>query len=92
MRAAYSKLRESARKRRLNFCLPFWYFEAFALRCEYIEKGGNTAASVTVDRINNRIGYVLGNIQPMTRAENAIKQAKSDERRMKYGYSWQARY
>lgn len=91
MMDAYMRLRESARKRRIEFTISFEEFTDFALQCEYLELKGNAATSLTVDRIKNRIGYVAGNIQPMTRAQNTIKQAKRDEHRLRAGYSWKAR-
>ena len=88
IKAQYWRLRDSARKRGINFCLPFWYFEIFALQCDFVTLTGNTAQSLTVDRKENLLGYVMGNIKPMTRSENCIKQAKFDQRRMEKGFAW----
>ena len=89
MRAAYYALRDRARHRRIEFTISFQEFEQFALISGYLNGVGNHAHSITIDRINNLRGYVPGNLQPLTRAENARKQALYDERRMKAGYSWQ---
>ena len=92
IQAQYARLRAKARDRGINFCLPFWYFEIFALKSEYCACTGNLAGSLTVDRKNNLLGYIIGNIQPLTRAENGVKQAKQDQRRMEKGYAWRRRY
>jgi hypothetical protein len=91
IQAQYARLRAKARARGINFCLPFWYFEIFALRSGYITRTGNAAGSLTVDRKNNLLGYVIANIQPLTRHENGVKQAKQDQRRMEIGYAWRSR-
>jgi len=88
MWAQWRRLKDSARRRRINFCLPLWYFEMFARQTEYLTRVGKTGGSLTVDRKNNLLGYVVGNIQPMTLAENSVKQAKWDQRRMEAGYAW----
>ena len=90
--AQWRRLKDKAARRRINFCLPLWYFEIFVSRSEYLTRVGNTAGNLTVDRKNNLLGYVIGNIQPMTRHENCVKQAKQDQRRMETGYAWRGRY
>ena len=86
--AQWRRLKDCARRRKINFCLPLWYFEVFARKTEYVTRTGVEAGSITVDRINNLLGYVIGNIQPLTKRENSIKRAKQDQRRMEIGYSW----
>ncbi len=88
IRAQWRRLKDKAKRRGINFCLPFWYFRIFAERCEYIDRTGNGAQSLTVDRINNLLGYVIGNIQPMTREQNVRKQIESDEKRYRIGFGW----
>lgn len=47
---------------------------------------GRTAESYTVDRINDDLGYVPGNLQVLTNRDNVIKQRKLEyDYRTKYG-------
>lgn len=88
IKSAFSKLRESARARGIEFSLTFSEFTEFAVATDYVTKTGNEARSVTVDRIDNTLGYVAGNIQALSREENARKMCLFDEVRMKKGLSW----
>jgi hypothetical protein len=88
MRAAYRRLKDKAKARGITFRLTFQAFRKFALQTEYLNRTGNGRFCLTIDRINNLKGYTSRNIQPLTRAANAIKQAKSDERRMAAGMVW----
>lgn len=88
----WKRLKAKARQRGINFCLPYWYFELFALRCAYAEHTGNERQCVTVDRKNNLLGYVVGNIQPLTREQNRLKQWQRDYRRFEAGYAWKGRH
>lgn len=90
MRAQWRRLKDKAKQRGINFCLPFWYFEIFALRCDYVAETGNGRNCVTVDRKNNFLGYVIGNIQPLTREANRLKQWQRDYKRFQIGYAWRA--
>ena len=88
MQAAYSTLRDHARARGIAFTITFADFEQFARESDYLERTGPFAACLTVDRIDNLIGYVPGNLQPLTRAANSEKRAKQDQIRMRAGFSW----
>lgn len=90
MRAAYATLRDHARARLIPFTITFEYFEQFAVQCEYVSKTGPFAQCLTVDRIENRLGYEPGNIQPLTRSRNSEKRAKQDQVRMAAGLSWRS--
>lgn len=92
MWAQWRRLKDKARQRGINFCLPFWYFKIFAEKCEYVESTGNGKECLTVDRINNFLGYVVGNIQPLTRERNREKQWQQDFKRFETGYAWRSRY
>lgn len=87
-KAAYARLRESARKRNISFTITFEEFVKFAKKTEYLTRTGNTAGSLTVDRKDNLRGYEPGNIRAITRSENSHKNAKQDECRIRKGYSW----
>lgn len=86
--AAFASLRDHARERGIEFTITFADFSACAWCADYVANKGNEASGLTVDRIDNRRGYVPGNIQPLTRAANAIKKAKVDAHRMRAGYRW----
>lgn len=92
MRAAWRSLKDHAKARLIPFRLPFVIFKRFALETDYLNRKGNGAHCLTVDRINNLRGYTPRNIQPLTRAENAMKQARRDEIRMRCGMAWTAKY
>lgn len=88
MKAKFRALKDSAARRGIAFRLTFYHFRKFALQTDYLNRTGPFGHCLTVDRINNERGYFLGNIQPLTRSENAIKRAKSDAIRMRAGFSW----
>lgn len=88
VRAAYNRQRAHAKERGIEFRISFEHWRAFALKSELIGNQGQTAESLTVDRRNNLKGYVVGNLQVMTRAANSAKLAKEDEIRMKKGFAW----
>lgn len=90
--AQFYRLKGKARQRGIEFTITLAYFTKFAVQCDYVLATGNGKKSLTVDRIDNLKGYVAGNIQPLTRDENCIKQAKSDQRRYEAGNSWRSRY
>ncbi len=88
--AAFATLRDHARGRGIPFTISFNEFREFAERSDYIILKSNKADGLTVDRKDNLLGYVPGNIQPMTRSENSVKRCKQDMMRMQAGYSWRA--
>jgi hypothetical protein len=90
--AQWRRLKDKARRRGINFCLPCWYFEIFALRNRYCDLTGNQVGCLTVDRVKNFLGYVIGNIRPLSREENRLKQWQQDYKRYEIGYSWRRRY
>jgi hypothetical protein len=89
MRYAFNNLKHHATERNITFTISFEYFVRFAKRSHYIEKKGNGAHNLTVDRRNNLLGYTVGNIQPMTREANTRKARKFDAIRLIKG--WQGK-
>ena len=75
MRAAFQELRDRAIKRGIVFGISFDSFERLAKETLYLNGKGNGRSRITIDRKNNRLGYVDGNLQPLTREENARKAA-----------------
>lgn len=88
LQAAFATLRDHARARGIEFSISFEDFREFAELSDYVERKGTTAQALTVDRRDNLRGYVPGNIQPLTRAENSVKNAKHDAHRMRQGNRW----
>jgi hypothetical protein len=92
MRSAYRALRDHAVARGIEFTISYEEFREFALHSEYIEKKGPGGCHLTVDRVDNTLGYLPNNIQPMTRSENSVKMAKYDAIRLRQGYSMEAHH
>lgn len=99
MRAAWRALKDHARARKseafpngIPFTLDFEYWRRFAIQTDYLNRTGPNGHCLTVDRKDVLRGYVRGNIQPLTRSENAMKQARRDKIRMEAGMSWQGKY
>lgn len=92
MRDAYLRLKSHARNRHIEFTITFEYFEKFALKTKYLNEKGPFGYSLTVDRKDNLLGYVPGNIKAMSRAKNSEKRCRHDQIRMERGYAWSAMY
>jgi hypothetical protein len=92
MRAAFRSLKDHAKARGIPFRLSFVTFRKFALRSDYLNRKGNGAKCLTVDRIRNDKGYTPSNIQPLTREANSMKRANWDAIRMERGMAWRAKY
>ena len=76
MKAAYQTLRHNATRRRKPFTITFADFEKFCYEFNYMAGKGRTRLSYTVDCIVNSLGYVPGNLQSLTRSDNARKGTK----------------
>lgn len=73
LRYFFNRLRYRAAERGHVFALPFEYYCEMVLASGYLEKKGKTAASLSIDRINEKVGYVVGNVQFKTLSENSRK-------------------
>lgn len=74
--AVYYILRSNAKRRGVKFALTFDWFRDFILGPEgkgYMEKRGQGAQDLTLDRKVNSLGYVDGNLQVLTRIVNTRK-------------------
>ena len=74
LRPAYRKKKHDAKRRRIWFdpALTFPVFKAWALSSGYAAGRGSDGESLTIHRKNNRVGYTLSNLEPLTRIENSI--------------------
>jgi hypothetical protein len=76
--AAYQTLKANAARRGKDFTISFSYFKWFCVKTQYIAGKGRSADSYHVDRIDEARGYVPGNLQVLTNAENVIKYLSYD--------------
>jgi hypothetical protein len=72
----YGIQKRNAKRRKKIFTISFEEWFEFAVEYDYIQKKGRTANSLSVDCKINELGYVSGNLQPMTVANNARKGTK----------------
>lgn len=81
-RAAYGNLRDSARKRKINFAITFDEFVELVKHTCYMDQKGRERYCYHIDRIDVTRGYEWGNLQIITCSENVIK--GNQERRAAY--------
>lgn len=70
---AFNNLRSSARARKLEFALTLEDFAALARATGYMEGRGTTSLSLSIDRLDARLGYFLENLRVITFGENSGK-------------------
>ena len=73
LKDAYKNLRSSASRRGIPFTLTLRHFEDVCDSSGYMLFKGCESNDLTVDRIDATLGYEDGNIQVMTRGDNAAK-------------------
>lgn len=73
LRYSYNKLKQRAKERGKVFTLTDEYYEALAVLSGYADQRGKSADSLSLDRIDNRLGYIEGNVRVITLSENARK-------------------
>jgi hypothetical protein len=76
LRYAYVTLKNNAKRRKIPFTISFEYFSEFAIRTHYIQNKGITHDSYTIDRKENDLGYIEGNLQILTNSQNSSKKRK----------------
>lgn len=76
---AYNNLKSNAKKRNIVFELTIEEFCQFCIETNYIIGKGKTKLSLTIDRKNNDIGYILSNLRVLTNSENSSKGTKKLE-------------
>ena len=79
VRAAYYALRANCirRKGRAFFDITLEEFRQFAEETKYVSGKGRTRTGYTIDRIDNELGYFVGNIRVISNSENASKATRS---------------
>jgi hypothetical protein len=84
MRYAYQTLKDNVKRRKgIGFFeLTFEEFSQYAIETEYLGKKGVTKIGYHIDRIDDTMGYFIGNIQPLTNVLNLAKRYK------KLNYLW----
>lgn len=77
-REAYRQIRDRAMRRGQTFALTFEQFCAIPRFDEYIACRGRGIDELHLDRVKVERGYVVGNLQVITTAENLRKQREVD--------------
>jgi hypothetical protein len=70
---AYSNLKNSAKKRSIQFDLTYAEFQEFCKKTNYHSYRGTDPASLTVNRIRSYEGYNINNIEPMRHDDNSSR-------------------
>jgi len=78
VRASFHNLKAHARERGKVFTITLEYFRAFCIRTDYITGKGRSADSYHVDRIDEALGYIEGNLQVLTNTANVVKYLNYD--------------
>ena len=73
VKACYNNLKAHAKKRGKQFTITLEDFREFCIKTPYMAGKGKTADSYHVDRIDEALGYVPGNLQVLTNRENFKK-------------------
>jgi len=75
---AYRQIRDRAQRRNQLFAITFEQFCAIPRFDEYIARRGRGIDELHLDRVKVERGYVPGNLQVLTTAENLRKQREVD--------------
>ena len=77
VQACFVQLRDNAQRRGIPFGIELSEFVTWVAGTDYMEKRGKTdALALTIDRKDVRFGYVLSNLQLLTRSDNSAKAAQ----------------
>lgn len=85
VRAAYQTNKKNAKRRGKPHTITLAYFRKFCKKYNYIAGKGKTRDSFSVDCVIPHLGYVPGNIQILTIAENSAKMHR-DKKILHYDY------
>ncbi len=73
IRIAFNITKQNAKRRHKDFELTYTQFELFCMQHGYHINKGRSKESLTIDRIDNSLGYSIDNIQIMTFSANSSK-------------------
>lgn len=68
---ALNNIRKRARQRGHVFSLTREEFTELVTKSGWLEKRGKTAKSLSIDRIDSRLGYQTGNVRVLTLSQNS---------------------
>ena len=71
---SWGNLKRRARQRGIAFTLTLEEYTAFAIKTDYAAMKGKSSLSLTIDRVDNGLGYHAFNVQAITMKENCRKQ------------------
>ena len=74
----YNLLRSNAHRRGHSFSLSLDEFRGFCESNNYLDLKGRSAKSYSIDRIDSKKGYEIGNIRLLTVSENSKKKDKDE--------------
>jgi len=69
----FHNLKSNAKRRGKEFTISYGYFKELIINTDYLNNRGQFRGSYSIDRVNNELGYVFGNIQVLTLADNSSK-------------------
>ena len=72
----YNQFKGNATKRNKPFEITLQQFRDFCNKTGYCIEKGKRGQNATIDRINNKAGYSIDNIQLLTNRQNASKGSK----------------
>lgn len=79
--ACFYTLKMNAKRRKLEFSITLASFTKLVTKTGYMENKGRLADSLTIDRKENLLGYIPGNLKIMTKSANVTKFHAEDARR-----------
>lgn len=71
---AFRKWKSNAKRRGIVFTITLAYFRQFCIDTDILNGRGIGASSLHIDKIDDALGYVPGNLQPLTNSDNARKE------------------
>jgi hypothetical protein len=74
LRYFWSSMRRTAKKRGKLFALPFEDYKRLAEKANYAELKGKSSMSLSIDRVENSLGYWPWNVQCITIRQNSRKE------------------
>lgn len=87
LRYHYGIHKRNAKRRGIEFTISLEYFKDFAVKEELLHGKGRTATSWTIDRKDETLGYIEGNIQKLQNKDN-VKKSWVHRRQKRIDYDW----